>query len=87
MGRAVALARRTAGIVLDLLLPPRCILCGKETDRAGTLCAPCWRGIVFIAAPYCAGCGVPFPYDPGPAALCGACPQGAVRRVPLISGR
>jgi ComF family protein len=73
MGAAAALVRRTAGTVLDLLLPPRCILCGKATDSAGTLCAPCWRGIAFIAPPYCAGCGLPFPYDPGDGALCGAC--------------
>jgi len=69
-----ALVRRTAGAVLDLLLPPRCILCGKTTETAGTLCTPCWRGIAFIGPPCCAGCGLPFPYDPGgDDARCGAC--------------
>ena len=59
---------------LDLVMPPRCMACGVEVDRAGALCAPCWGRVSFIAAPHCACCGLPFDYDPGgEAALCGAC--------------
>ncbi len=62
-----------AGRVLDLLLPPVCLNCGEVVDSPGRLCAPCWTGISFIAPPFCACCGLPFPYDLGPEALCAAC--------------
>ena len=65
--------RRAAGAVLDLLLPPRCLRCGEAVDTAGALCAPCWRAITFLGSPCCACCGLPFPYDQGADALCGAC--------------
>jgi ComF family protein len=65
--------RRAADAVLDLLLPPRCLKCGAAVGAAGALCAPCWRGITFLGAPCCACCGLPFPFDQGPDALCGAC--------------
>jgi ComF family protein len=64
---------RALAAVVDLVLPPRCILCGKTVETSGTLCAPCWRGIVFLSEPHCARCGVPFPYDAGSGAECGQC--------------
>jgi ComF family protein len=39
----------------------------------GTLCAGCWRTITFLGAPCCACCGLPFDFDLGAAAQCGAC--------------
>ena len=45
--------------------------------RRGGLCAACWDGITFIAPHYCAGCGLPFEYDPGDGTLCGACVRQA----------
>ena len=65
--------RRAAGARLDLLLPPRCLRCGEAVGTAGALCAPCWRAITFLGAPCCACCGLPFAYDLGQGALCGAC--------------
>ena len=62
-----------AGRVLDFLLPPVCLNCGEVVDSPGRLCAPCWTGIAFIAPPFCACCGLPFPFDLGPEALCAAC--------------
>lgn len=67
--------RRCATLVLDLLLPPRCLSCGSEVSTAGTLCAQCWRGITFLGAPCCACCGLPFEFALGPGTLCGACAQ------------
>ena len=68
-------------MALDVLLPPLCLSCGEEVDGAGRLCAPCWSRVSFVAPPFCALCGIPFPYDPlggsagaeGEGALCGAC--------------
>jgi ComF family protein len=68
-----AMARRLAGAALDLLLPPRCLKCGIAVTVAHALCPACWRGITFLAAPCCACCGLPFDYELGPEALCGAC--------------
>lgn len=65
--------RRAATALLDLLLPPRCLACGATVSEAGTLCASCWRGITFLGAPCCACCGLPFEFEAGGAALCGAC--------------
>ncbi len=67
--------RRAAGAVLDLLLPPRCLKCGATVSVTGALCPTCWRGITFLGAPCCACCGLPFAYEQGPGALCGACLQ------------
>src|SRR3546814_16103603 len=50
--------------VLDLVLPPRCLGCGELVERQGTLCAPCWAAITFVADPLCRRCGLPFAFDP-----------------------
>ena len=65
--------RRAAGLILDLLLPPRCLACGGAVSEAGTLCVACWRAITFLGAPCCACCGLPFEFELAPGALCGAC--------------
>jgi len=65
--------RHAGRIALDTVLPPRCLACGTVVDRQGQLCAACWQGLDFISRPYCATCGLPFAYDLGPDAICGAC--------------
>ena len=75
-GTAPTLRQRLAGFgggLLDALLPPRCLACGVLVERSGALCQGCWGGIDFIAPPFCACCGLPFDYDLGAEALCGAC--------------
>ena len=59
--------------MLDALLPPQCLSCTAPVDRPGKLCAECWSRVTFIDGPVCASCGMPFEYDAGPEALCGAC--------------
>ena len=61
------------GGALDIVLPPRCILCGASTEAAHALCTACWSGISFLGQPCCDCCGLPFPYEEGPAALCPQC--------------
>lgn len=70
MGRRL---RRAAGVALDAVLPPLCLACSRPVDAHGAVCADCWRDISFVAAPLCAVCGVPFAFDEGPDARCGAC--------------
>ncbi|MBI4184193.1 MAG: ComF family protein [Proteobacteria bacterium] len=66
-------AAHRAGRALDLVLPPQCLKCGAIVEEPGSLCADCWRGLSFIAPPLCAACGVPFAFEVGEGALCGAC--------------
>jgi ComF family protein len=65
--------KRVGNRVLDVVLPPRCLKCGTTVDAVGALCADCWPAIAFLASPQCAACGLPFEFDLGPDALCGAC--------------
>lgn len=70
---AGALMRAGVTRLLDLILPPSCLLCEGRVGEARTLCAPCWRQLHFLSAPQCACCGFPFAYDQGGGALCAAC--------------
>jgi len=65
--------RRYSGLVFDALLPPQCLACGVLVEGHGVLCPSCWEQVAFTAPPYCDACGVPFPFNAGPGALCGAC--------------
>ena len=65
--------RGLSGRVLDSLLPPRCLSCGALVAQPGALCPACWERVDFIGPPMCAVCGLPFDYDLGPDAWCGAC--------------
>lgn len=58
--------------VVDTVLPPRCLSCGVVVTTGGAICPDCWTGIDFISDPFCACCGIPLTYDPGPGGLCGA---------------
>lgn len=60
-------------LAIDLLLPPQCPLCRARVAQAGDLCPSCWNAIDFVAEPCCACCGLPFGFEVGPGALCGAC--------------
>jgi ComF family protein len=71
----VRLSGRVSRTVLDAVLPPRCLKCGDVLSTAQGLCPDCWRKLTWLAAPCCACCGQPFPFDAGEGALCGACLQ------------
>ncbi len=75
--------------VLDLLFPPNCEVCGRDTREA--FCAQCQEGIEYITAPYCRRCNVPFPPEQQDRLLCSECRQKAsallaVRSVGLHCG-
>ena len=73
MAEALALARAMFRPVLDFALPPRCPGCGAVTEEPHRFCLGCWTQLVFLGEPCCARCALPFEYDSGPDALCGAC--------------
>lgn len=45
--------------IIDLILPPRCLLCGKILNGENGLCEECFTKINFIAEPICKQCGQP----------------------------
>lgn len=66
---------RLNGLALRLInavLPPRCLACGATVEAPGTLCVGCWSRLDWLAPPLCSACGLPFEFDQGPDALCGA---------------
>ncbi|MCG8440497.1 MAG: double zinc ribbon domain-containing protein [Caulobacterales bacterium] len=77
MARTMAPWRRTAkaGLarLVDLILPPSCLITETPVDRQGALAPQAWAGLTFIAPPQCVRCGLPFGYDPGPETPCAAC--------------
>src|SRR5271170_334159 len=64
---------RLGRAVVDAVLPPRCLSCGATVSEPDSLCGPCWAGITFFAAPWCAVCGLPFPHPMGEGAICADC--------------
>ena len=63
---------RIARLILDKVLPPRCIGCGGIVEDAG-LCGACWGGLRFLGQPACQCCAYPFEYDAPGETLCPAC--------------
>lgn len=61
-------------MILDYALPRRCPGCGDITGEQDRFCLTCWSDILFLGAPCCALCGLPFEVEPDdPAMRCGAC--------------
>lgn len=73
----VARARRWAAhgvrAVVDVVLPPACLITDQRVDAPGRVAAPAWSRLSFVTAPQCARCGTPFAYDFGPETQCGPC--------------
>jgi ComF family protein len=61
--------------VLDTLLPPQCLACDTPVAHDGQFCLACFRRVNFISKPFCASCGVPFPFGEtgGHSGICASC--------------
>jgi ComF family protein len=73
---ATAWLRRLRGVgttALDVLLPPRCLMCGVMVEVDGLLCPACWSGLSFIAPPLCESCGLPFAFEVAARTRCAGC--------------
>lgn len=46
---------------INLILPPRCLVCGKILSEENGLCEECFKTINFISYPICLRCGTPLP--------------------------
>jgi len=60
--------------LLNLILPRRCLQCGRVIDTDEELCETCFNRLNFILAPYCRKCGHPLDDESeGAALLCPSC--------------
>ena len=75
----------------DLVWPPQSAGSGLRVDAPGRLDADDWSAIHFLDAPWCARCGLPFPYAIGEGAECPACiarpPKYAQARAAFVYAR
>ncbi|HEX3862555.1 MAG TPA: ComF family protein [Stellaceae bacterium] len=69
-------ARRLGRVIVDAVLPPRCLACNAIVNDPNALCAGCWATMSFFAPPWCAKCGLPFPHPMGDGAVCADCARG-----------
>lgn len=64
-------------LLTNLILPPRCIKCGKILAEYNGLCPECFSKINFVGKPYCYRCGHQFEnisdYNPDKRYICGQC--------------
>ena len=67
-----ARARALVGRAADALFPPHSFDAGDRPQATG-FSAEAWAKVVFLEAPVCDGCGLPFEYDQGQGARCAAC--------------
>jgi ComF family protein len=65
--------RAAAGLALDSVLPPRCIVSGQPVERQGQVAPDVWAGLDFIGEPFCVACGFPFDFEVDGEARCAAC--------------
>lgn len=60
--------------IIDFILPPRCICCGKTLNAKDGVCEECFNKINFITKPHCLKCGIPFEAaNSSDSKLCGLC--------------
>ncbi|MDE2444591.1 MAG: ComF family protein [Alphaproteobacteria bacterium] len=53
------------GRVVDLIVPPKCLVCHQSVTIGASLCVACWQKLNFIEHPICDVMGTPFAYDQG----------------------
>ena len=59
--------------VISVILPPRCICCGKVLTGDDGLCEDCFNALNFISSPHCKKCGTPLIDVQDHQFLCGKC--------------
>lgn len=69
--------------IIDLILPPRCIVSGDIVDAQGMLSPQAWGNLNFITDPQCNRCGFPFDFDSGDVSEGNIC-LGCLKSPPLF---
>jgi ComF family protein len=56
-------------MMLNMLLPRRCVSCEQTISSGNGLCGGCWQKMQFLEKPWCQKLGTPFSHDVGGGAL------------------
>lgn len=67
--RAQSQALRLWHGLVDVLTPPKCLICKADVTEGAALCLSCWQRLQLIDEPVCNALGTPFEYDQGEGAL------------------
>jgi ComF family protein len=59
--------------IIDIIFPPKCLICEEMIHDMGGLCSECWVKIDFTSEPACSICNYPFPYEATLGSICGYC--------------
>ena len=61
--------------ILDIILPPRCLICGTVVYKENGLCSECFNKISFLSDQSCPVCGRPytFPIENSKQMICAKC--------------
>ena len=70
--------------MLDVALPPRCIICGTQDVDSVNFCLSCWAALVLLANDRCHGCGVELTPEAGASDISGLC-EPCATHPPLYS--
>jgi ComF family protein len=54
---------------VDLVTPPKCLICGAGATQGAALCVTCWLKLRHLSPPVCEALGTPFAFDEGEGAL------------------
>ena len=50
--------------IVNIIFPNRCLGCGSvEIEKDREFCPSCWGELIFLKAPYCSCCGLPFIFE------------------------
>ncbi len=60
-------------MLIDFLLPPRCIISGEIVQKQGVLAPKAWAELDFITDPCCVQCGLPLDFEVEEGLRCGNC--------------
>ncbi len=62
-------AQKVWSTFVDVVTPPKCLMCGDPLTTGASLCIPCWQTLHMLDEPVCDCLGTPFEYDQGEGAL------------------
>ena len=79
----LATAALSAGrYILDVALPPRCIICGTQDVDSVNFCLSCWGALTLLSDDHCHGCGLMLEHELDAPPVHGLCEPCAARPPP-----
>ncbi len=67
------LLKKTISLLINLLMPGRCYMCGKIVEGKSALCAECYSKMTFLSNQCCPVCGRPYVFPSEKEPVCQSC--------------